>query len=265
MSDYLMENDREALRLEKKTDVKSVREQALWAGIRPGMRVADIGSGSGKTTSTLFEITQPGGTAVGVDASEDRINYAADHYGKPGLEFFRRDVLKPLTGIGEFDFIWVRFFLEYFRSESFNIVQRISETLKPGGTLCLIDLDCNSLNYYGIPERLEKTITAAIRILEEKADFDPYAGRKLYSHLYRLGYTDIEIKVSSHHLFYGKIKAADHYNWMKKIEVIPKKIGFRFKEYKGGYDEFAKEFKKYFEDPARFIYTPLILCKGIKK
>ncbi len=47
---YLMESDEETLRLDLKTDAKTVEKQALWAGIKPGMRVADLGFGSGKTT-----------------------------------------------------------------------------------------------------------------------------------------------------------------------------------------------------------------------
>ena len=38
---YLMEDDQEAVRLDRKTDGATVEKQALWAGIRPGMRVAD--------------------------------------------------------------------------------------------------------------------------------------------------------------------------------------------------------------------------------
>jgi hypothetical protein len=35
---YLMESDEETLRLDMKTDGKTVEYQALWAGIKPGMR-----------------------------------------------------------------------------------------------------------------------------------------------------------------------------------------------------------------------------------
>ena len=60
-SGYLMENDQEALRLDVKTDADAVERQALWAGIQPGMRVADLGCGAGKTTFHLNRLAQPGG------------------------------------------------------------------------------------------------------------------------------------------------------------------------------------------------------------
>ena len=73
--EYLMESDEETLRLDLKTDGKIVETQALWAGIKPGMRVADLGYGSGKTSFYLHKLVQPNGTVVGVDIARDRIEY----------------------------------------------------------------------------------------------------------------------------------------------------------------------------------------------
>ena len=51
---YLMENLEEAIRLEMKTDPEAVRKQALWCGLKPGMRVLDAGCGPGMITSNRF-------------------------------------------------------------------------------------------------------------------------------------------------------------------------------------------------------------------
>ncbi|MGA3085348.1 MAG: hypothetical protein ABSE95_11195 [Thermodesulfobacteriota bacterium] len=56
-----MEDMEEAVRLDLKTDPLVVEQQARWAGIKPSMRVADLGCGSGKTTSILNRLVQPGG------------------------------------------------------------------------------------------------------------------------------------------------------------------------------------------------------------
>jgi ubiquinone/menaquinone biosynthesis C-methylase UbiE len=58
IEDYLMENTEESIRLDLKTDPKSLKKQALWAGIRSGMRVTDIGCGPGKTSTILSEIVR---------------------------------------------------------------------------------------------------------------------------------------------------------------------------------------------------------------
>jgi SAM-dependent methyltransferase len=261
---YLMENADESLRLELKTDRNVLQNQALWAGIWPGMRVADIGCGSGVTTELLYDLVQPGGAVVGLDLSEKRIAHAETQYSRTNIEFHCRDMLHPLDDLGEFDFAWARFVLEYFLTESFDIVKNISKAIKPGGILCLIDLDYNCLSHYGISKRMEKTLFEIIHSLQEKANFDPYAGRKLYSYLYDLGYQDIKVQVSGHHVIYGELREADSFNWMKKVEIAPKRIGYTFPEYERGYEEFLEEFQGFFTDPRRFTYSPIISCRGRK-
>ncbi|KAF0220480.1 MAG: type 11 [Geobacteraceae bacterium] len=261
-SKYLMESPEEVLRLDLKTDNKVTEKQALWAGIKPGMRIADVGCGSGKTTSRLYELVQPGGTAVGIDIAEQRILFAKEHYGVTGIEFKCRDAREPLEDLGMFDFVWVRFLLEYYRSNSFDMVKNISRLVKPGGIMCLIDLDHNCLSHFGISEKMERTIHSAMKVLENKANFDPYVGRKLYSYLYDLGFQDIDTNVAGHHVIFGELKESDAFNWMRKVEVAPKKIGFQFSEYEGGYEEFLDEFKRFFADPRRFTYSPIISCRG---
>jgi len=262
---YLMENIEEIIRLEVKTDPEVVRKQALWSGMKPGLRVLDAGCGSGKVTSILHEIIQPAGSIVGVDFSEERIHYAREHYGqKPGIDFHIHDLRTSLLDIGMFDLIWVRFFLEYFRAESFDIVKNLTGCLKPGGHLCLIDLDHNCLNHYELPAKMEDILFQIMGMLESEYNFDPYSGRKLYAYLYDLGYQNIKVDISSHHLIYGRIKEEDLFNWIKKVEVACGKTKGLFETYPGGQDFFFDDFKKFFLDPRRFTYTPLVLCEGMK-
>jgi SAM-dependent methyltransferase len=241
-----------------------VKRHALWAGIKPGMRVADLGCGAGITTSVLHQLVQPGGEVVGLDISNERIEYANAHYLKDGIRFIQGDNLEPLAHLGSFDFIHVRFVLEYYRTNSFEMVKNIVKILKPGGILCLIDLDNNCLNHHDLPDRLRRTIVASIEAFRLQANFDPYVGKKLYSFLYDLQFEDIDVDVSGHHLIWGELKGSDAFNWLKKIEVAPKKINYQFDEYEGGYDEFLLEFKSFFNDPRRFTYSPIICCRGVK-
>ncbi|MBT1073198.1 class I SAM-dependent methyltransferase [Geobacter chapellei] len=261
---YIMEHEEEAQRLDLKTDRASVNRQALWAGIRPGMRVADIGCGSGKTTHYLHQLVQPGGEAVGIDASAARIEHAEQQYREEGVRFVCKDFYQPLLELGRFDFIWVRFVLEYHCSHSREIVGNLVEILKPGGILCLIDLDHNCLNHFGLSPRLDRAIHGIMGRLEKMQDFDPYTGRKLYSYLYDMGLKEIAVEMSAHHLIYGPLNKVDAYNWTMKVEVAAKNSGYAFDEYPGGFEEFQEEFRAFFADPRRFTYTPLIACRGIK-
>ena len=261
---YLMEHDDEAKRLDLKTDRASVIRQALWAGLQPGMRVADIGCGSGKTTGFLRELIEPGGEIVGIDASASRIRHAEEHYGGQGISFACRDFTRPMSDMAGYDFVWVRFVLEYHRSQSPEIVANLARILKPGGILFLADLDGNCLNHFGISSRLEGALQGIMRRLEEDRDFDPYAGRKLYSYLYDLGFEDIVVEMYHHHLIYGELSEVDRYNWTSKLEIAARNSAYPFDEYPGGYRDFLQEFTAFFADRRRFTYTPIICCKARK-
>ena len=263
---YLMENDEEAFRLDVKTDPEAVREQALWCGLIPGMRVLDAGCGPGRVTSLLHEITQPNGTILGVDYSTERIEYAIKNFGtgKTGIDFRIHDLRNPLKNVGLFDLIWVRFVLEYNRAEAVKIVHNLSDCLKPGGCLCLLDLDYNCLSHYELPQKMEKILLQAMSMAELANNFDPYVGRKLYSYLYDLGYENIRMDMKAHHLIYGKAKEPDLFNWTKKMEIASRRASDIFEGYPGGQKKFFADFIEFFNDTRRFTYTPLILCKGLK-
>jgi len=262
--EYLMEDPQEIERLERKTDPESVLAQAHWAGLTSGMRIADIGCGPGLTSSILLDAVLPGGEVVGIDFSEERIAHARNRYQQDGLLFQQEDFFGDLTSLGTFDFVWVRFVLEFHRSRATQLVANLNRLVRPGGTLCLIDLDYNCLSHSGLPERVNETIQDIVRGLEESADFDPYAGRHLYGHLYDLGYQDIRLDMTSHHLIYGELDEAERYNWERKVLVAARRSGCDFARYQGDFNAFAKEFTESFKDPRRFTYTPLISCCGRK-
>jgi hypothetical protein len=154
--------------------------------------------------------------------------------------------------------------LEYYRSQAFDIVRNVSRILKPGGILCLIDLDYNCLSHDEIPPALESALHGIMNALEATAGFDAYAGRKLYRYLYDLQLQQLAVRMDAHHLIYGPLKPSDAFNWQKKIEVAARNSGYAFAEFDGGFDEFREQFRRFFSNPRRFTYTPVMVCRGIK-
>ena len=118
---YLMESEEESIRLDLKTDPRTIQKQARWAGIQAGMRMADLGCGPGKTSYYLNRLVQPGGSTLGIDISPLRIDHAKNHYQASGLNFVVGDIRQSLEPYGEFDFIWIRFVLEHHRSSGFEV------------------------------------------------------------------------------------------------------------------------------------------------
>ncbi len=262
---YLMENLEETLRLEFKTDAERVKQQARWCGVRPGLRILDAGCGPGKTSSIIHDLLRQDGELLGIDYSEERIRHAKERYGgREGIDFQVCDLKKPLDHLGLFDLVWVRFVLEYNLAQGPDIIKNLTSCLKPGGTLCLLDLDHNCLNHYGMPAETEHTLFELMAVMEAHYNFDPYAGRKLYAYLYDAGYENIRLDLRAHHLIYGKLSDSDAFNWLKKVEVAPLKVPEVLKKYPGGHDGFLSDFLRFFSDSRRFTYTPLIMCKGMK-
>ncbi|NLW66523.1 MAG: methyltransferase domain-containing protein [Bacteriovoracaceae bacterium] len=264
-NDYLMENPEEAVRLDVKTDVDAVRQQGVLCGIGPGARVLDGGCGSGKTTTVLHSLVQPGGQAVGVDFAQDRIEFARRNYENgDGIEFHQMDLRGDLSSLGAFDFIWIRFVLEYYRRDAVDIITNAAKYLKPDGRICLLDLDYNCLSHYPLPERMEGILRKLVERMMEKYNFDVFVGRKLYTYLYDMGFKDIQAHMMPHHLIYGELRSSDDFNWIKKVQMASHKAGDLFEEYPGGYEGFFDDFNRFFGDPRRFTYTPLIICTGKK-
>ncbi len=262
--EYLMESEEEEIRLELKTDPRAVIEQAHWCGVNKGKKVLDAGCGPGIVTSLLAQLTDC--LIVGLDYSSKRLSYAKKHYGQKGrIEFILHDLRDELPFREEFDLVWVRFVLEYNKSSLRKIVENLKDVLRPGGSLCLLDLDNNCLAHYPLPDKLKHALHKIMSFLEEKHDFDPYVGRKLYTLMHEAGFEGIKMDMRPHHLIYGDVSQGDMFNWTKKVEMAIQKAPFIIEDnYPAGPEGFFSDFQEFFNDPRRFTYTPLIMCKGIK-
>ena len=229
---YLMEHDNESRRLVMKTRKTRVLDQASWAGLKSGMRVLDLGCGAGVTTSFFAETVRPGGSAMGLDGSSERISYAREQY--PEAEFQCRDIYSDLTDLGTFDFIWLRFFLEYHARGYVEILKNAVELLNPGGILCAADLDHNCLNHYPIDPDLEAALYGLTIHLNRNLEWDPFIGRKLYTALYDLGLTEIDVRIDAHHCICGVMNDVDEMNWLSKLKIAAQNSAYAFPNYQEG-------------------------------
>jgi hypothetical protein len=93
---------------------------------------------------------------------------------------------------------------------------------------------------------MERILFKIVHVMETEYDFDPYAGRKLYSYLYDLGYQNIQMDLRAHHLIYGETNETDLFNWTKKLEVAAAKASEVFEDYPGGHKKFFADFVKFF-------------------
>ena len=121
------------------------------AGIRPGMRVLDLGCGAGDVTFVAADLVGPDGSVVGVDRSPDalaRARLRAEQRGLAQVQFVEGDIHDPAPG-GPFDAIVERLVLMWVPDPA-AVLRRQATVLRPGGLVVPIEADLSMMR--SLPE-----------------------------------------------------------------------------------------------------------------
>ena len=121
------------------------------AGIRPGMRVLDLGCGAGDVAFVAADLVGPDGCVVGVDRSTDalaRARVRAAHRGLTQVQFVEGDIHDPAPG-GPFDAIVERLTL-WAVPDPAAVLRRQATVLRPGGLVVPVEVDLSSVRW--LPE-----------------------------------------------------------------------------------------------------------------
>jgi SAM-dependent methyltransferase len=112
------------------------------AGLRRGMRVADLGCGVGMVTAQLASLVGPEGHVVGVDASGAQIAQARTRLNGRGKNVGFVEASATDTGLppDSFDLVYSRFLLIHL-AEPERAVREMWTLLRPGGILVCEDGD----------------------------------------------------------------------------------------------------------------------------
>jgi ubiquinone/menaquinone biosynthesis C-methylase UbiE len=112
------------------------------AGLGPGMRVLDLGSGSGDLAFVATDIVGPAGAVVGIDSSPEAVATAqarARHLGLGNAHFAVGDI-REATADGPFDAIVGRLVLMYL-PDPVAVLRTQCTLLHPGGLIAPIEFD----------------------------------------------------------------------------------------------------------------------------
>jgi SAM-dependent methyltransferase len=118
------------------------RRALLEAGLRPGMRVADLGCGVGMVTALLAELVGPTGHVVGIDSSGAQLAQARERLNTNGAHIRFVEASATATGLlpASFDLVFCRF-LRIHLSEPERALREMFSLLKPDGILVCEDGD----------------------------------------------------------------------------------------------------------------------------
>jgi SAM-dependent methyltransferase len=118
------------------------RRLLLGAGLRRGMRVADVGCGVGLVTTLLAKLVGPEGQVVGIDFSGAQLAQARQRVASVGANASFVEASATDTGLppGSFDLVYCRYLLLHL-PEPERALAEMRSLLKPDGILVCEDAD----------------------------------------------------------------------------------------------------------------------------
>jgi SAM-dependent methyltransferase len=121
------------------------RRVLLEAGLRSGMRAADLGCGVGLVTALLADLVGPRGHVVGIDASAAQLVEARAlvYPGGSNISFLEASATDTGLPPASFDLVYCRFLLIHL-PEPERALREMHALLKPGGILVCEDGDLTS-------------------------------------------------------------------------------------------------------------------------
>ena len=104
----------------------------------------------------------------------------------------------------------------------------------------------------------------AFKIQDRLYPLNLLLGLLLYSYFAEAQMKDVRVHMIPHHLIYGKINNRDMNNWMQKLHRLIKLGQLGALQLDFDIQKFGDSFLKFFQNPNRLSYTPLLLVEGLK-
>ena len=111
------------------------------AGVRPGMRVLDLGCGSGDVTMLAAELVGASGSVVGIDRSPEVIAVARGRARTDGLRHvdFRESSAETFSDPEPFDAVIGRYILIH-QADPVALLRAAAQRVRPGGVVAFHEL-----------------------------------------------------------------------------------------------------------------------------
>ena len=192
-------NDSELSRLMHQAEIVKARELSLLenAGLKDNMNILDLACGPGVVSSFLAEFAADG-HVTGVDLSNELLDVARSYTKKKGIaniEFQQGDVYQLALQESSYDFIYARFLFQHLQDPQKALAKMIP-LLKPGGVICILDIDDGWLSIYPEPEGF-RSFTQRAEKGQNSYGGDRRVGRKLAPYLNNAGLAEVNVHVET--------------------------------------------------------------------
>ena len=169
-------------------EIKRIDQQASWleeptrlllrvAGIEPGMRVLDLGTGLGHVAFAAADLVGPSGQVVGIDSADRMLAVASERAkGRKHVWFGQGDV-RSWTCDEPFDAVVGRLILCHL-PDAATVVRHHLAHLRPGGRFIALDYDLGSCRTEPPTQLFEPTLRRVITAFRS-AGANPVMGTRL--------------------------------------------------------------------------------------
>jgi ubiquinone/menaquinone biosynthesis C-methylase UbiE len=174
------------------TGIRKIRATGLtmW-GVPGGARLLDAGCGNGEMARELAAVL-PGAEVTAVDFSADAIAEATRGHDGSQVKYEVADIYDLPYEDGTFDGVRTERVLQHL-TEPDRAITELARVLRPGGRMCMIDTDWESLLLDGSPAGLtEKMQAVQDRMNSNRPPSSMSSGRTLRRRMVQAGLTDVQ-------------------------------------------------------------------------
>lgn len=136
-------SEAEIIRLQTQAKIlRPITERLLQkAGIRPGMRVLDLGSGAGDVAMLAAELVGPSGWVVGIDRNPQVLSIAMERAGRLSFKHlaFHEAAVETFVDDARFDLVIGRYVLIH-QIDPVAFLRAAARLARPGGSMAFHEL-----------------------------------------------------------------------------------------------------------------------------
>jgi SAM-dependent methyltransferase len=237
----------------------------LAAGIKPGVRVLDVGCGIGDVSFLVATLVGPQGLVVGVDLDAEALKFADERRAAQGIanvEFRQSDARSADSGGRLFDAAIGRLVLLYMNDPT-EALRQIAERVRPGGIVAFQEPVMRNVVGAATRQPALARLNNLLGETFERSGARPYLGEELYWRMLDAGLEPhpkpfAEIPLGSADLACGR--------WSVFAQnVLPKMVEYGLAAEKDILDLLERLHREMIPARGLFPLTSLMVCQWARK